>query len=592
VRRTNSETFPKGSLPVLEDSDIRIKVAIPARSFPTRQRNRIQSHAMLLAQRERGCWKGTTIYWQWEMLVSTDTTGPIDQPERRSWRSCAQQKIPFTALETPTSDAVLALESTGSYVLSLGTHGDYREDEVPRKGGEGPSLALRLYGIPSPSVLQRRKVRLQTSSTVVAPLLLTIPLGYDSDTNLPGSDVLGHFNFASLVTTLPVKICLSNDWKMGVVLIWPWRFQHRNQGATLVIFPLVQTVHAYSNWVRTYTLENIDTATDSGSLSLRSLLWKVECIPFINEQSCGDPYQLATHVLDTPGYLHFFDESIGFLMTWVSDSANEHDQLSPISPSPFSQAPKTKNIVSRSHSTSEWKEKFSDPRTGASMPKPKNLRRTDKGGISIRFTAHLRVYNLLEDLLLRRPNLVSNVPDRKLHYAIVSVTDSGKTVELAMAFEVGNNRGAVAVVLRVDILTQSYVEVKWWKRTDIQSDSVSDSVADLSVWCKKLAAQLRMRQQRLGPYCVDPQHPPDWGPLCRNIFVGLEAQDGWNPDIWGPLTRKLESKSHKFNRNDLVGLSHAALYPDCDLVDNEAVISHLPVFSMRCTSASTELVYG
>jgi hypothetical protein len=139
-----SKPAPRGSIPVLEDSDIRIEV--PARSFDSWKRQQIQSHAMLLARRESGRWKGSTSSWQWEMLISMEG-GPIDQPPKRQWRPCAERKINFTALETPASDAVLTLETKGSYLLSLGSYSDHhREDQRHREEGERPSLALRFYG--------------------------------------------------------------------------------------------------------------------------------------------------------------------------------------------------------------------------------------------------------------------------------------------------------------------------------------------------------------------------------------------------------------------------------------------------------------
>jgi hypothetical protein len=139
-----AKAAPRGSIPVLEDSDIRIEV--PARSFDSWKRQQIHSHAMLLAKRESGAWKGSTPSWQWEMLVSTET-GPVDQPQKRQWRPCADRKIPFTALGTPASDAVLTLETKGSYLLSLGSYSDHhQEEESQQEEGERPSLALRFYG--------------------------------------------------------------------------------------------------------------------------------------------------------------------------------------------------------------------------------------------------------------------------------------------------------------------------------------------------------------------------------------------------------------------------------------------------------------
>jgi hypothetical protein len=255
----------RGSIPVLDDSDIRIDIEVPARSFDFWKRQQIQSHVMLLARREAGTWKGSTSRWQWEMLVSTET-GPVDQPKKRRWRPCAERKIPFTSLQTPSSDAVLTLETQGSYLLSLGSSSDYhRENDTHIEEGERPSLVLRFYGklfaggillvllsvfqlwslmsnanpflrlyagIPSPSVLQRRALaRHRSSSKDVSPLLLSIPLGYDSEHTLPGPDLRDEFEI-SLPATMPVKLCISSDWKIGIALLCPWRYQERSQGVS------------------------------------------------------------------------------------------------------------------------------------------------------------------------------------------------------------------------------------------------------------------------------------------------------------------------------------------------------------------------
>ena len=86
---------------------------------------------LLLEERRLGNWKRRqTTFWQTKALTCHDG-------KTRQWRSFASRSIPFTHLDTPASDAVLALERTGSYVLSLGG-----------KDGHDSSLALalRLYG--------------------------------------------------------------------------------------------------------------------------------------------------------------------------------------------------------------------------------------------------------------------------------------------------------------------------------------------------------------------------------------------------------------------------------------------------------------
>jgi hypothetical protein len=86
---------------------------------------------LLLEARQVGNWKRRQQLWQQKALTCYDG-------KTRQWRSFASRSIPFTHLGTPSSDAVLALERSGSYVLSLG--GKDSND------GVSLALALRFYG--------------------------------------------------------------------------------------------------------------------------------------------------------------------------------------------------------------------------------------------------------------------------------------------------------------------------------------------------------------------------------------------------------------------------------------------------------------
>jgi hypothetical protein len=88
---------------------------------------------LLLEERRLGNWKRRQAFWQTKALLT------CHYGKTRQWRSFASRSIPFTHLDTPASDAVLALERSGSYVLSLGG----------KDGNDGSSslaLALRFYG--------------------------------------------------------------------------------------------------------------------------------------------------------------------------------------------------------------------------------------------------------------------------------------------------------------------------------------------------------------------------------------------------------------------------------------------------------------
>ena len=373
-------------------------------------------------------------------------------------------------------------------------------------------------------------------------------------------------------------------------------------------------MRADAKLVRTFTYENyLDVREyDSDSFSKANRFWKVDFIPLKNEQPPDGSHRLTRRLIKLPGYLHFLDEKNGFLMTWISDTAwgkREEKQQMDISWSPSGIQPKSNRVVT-SVSPNMWKQNLSDRESGAkvlnmnacSSQRSDGVERDEDGQVSVDFTARLDVHRLLEDILLRRPNLVPGYdPNNMLlstfpcyGFELVAVADGGRTVELVVAFEVGKDKGSIGVVLGVDILTQTYKELQWGKGADVQYDPASDSVTKLSTWCINLALQRRMRQQRAGPYSYFPNHPSDWSWLCQGTSSGLEQQDGWDPEIWKPLTLKLEAsrRGEQLGRCSLAGLSQSLVYPDCELADNQAVISRLPVFSMGCSSGPTELVYG
>ena len=74
--------------------------------------------------------------WQQRALKYHLKKPPPDCP-RRQWRSYCKRSIPFTQLGTPHSEAVLAMDRKGSFVLCLGAK-DLR--------GVPLALAIRFFG--------------------------------------------------------------------------------------------------------------------------------------------------------------------------------------------------------------------------------------------------------------------------------------------------------------------------------------------------------------------------------------------------------------------------------------------------------------
>jgi hypothetical protein len=200
---------------------------------------------LLLEERRLGNWKRRQTLWQTKALTCHDGG------KTRQWRSFASRSIPFTHLDTPASDAVLALERSGSYALSLGG-----------KDGNASSslaLALRLYGkdcnyvmmvycivlwrkkrattttiqdsymiivhctvgVPSPAAVQARSGSFGRASTT--PLLQTTPLLHAIAPVDEESLEESIFTFQRAVSpaNTPVKVVISNDWRVGVALLLP-----------------------------------------------------------------------------------------------------------------------------------------------------------------------------------------------------------------------------------------------------------------------------------------------------------------------------------------------------------------------------------
>ncbi|KAL7569343.1 hypothetical protein ACA910_016885 [Epithemia clementina (nom. ined.)] len=213
----------------------------------------------MMFQPEQTCTKhNAKTYCSNSQMTSVVTT--------RKWRSWIEQKIPFTALETPISVAILALEAnSGSYALGLtqsssslssncidtAIHGTSTQKLV------SPTLALHLYGVPScNSFAQKRRFdienyratrrkRKRPENSLVAPKLMTIPLCFDDDddhafswmhaTNRNGSrdsnthrlqrresswdeDPLEHLYGQHMNKC--VDLCISSDWRVGLAIVW------------------------------------------------------------------------------------------------------------------------------------------------------------------------------------------------------------------------------------------------------------------------------------------------------------------------------------------------------------------------------------
>jgi hypothetical protein len=106
-----------------------LSVAEDDTALRLQQRQDVRSPPLLLALRESGKWRTAKNGWKTRMTKQADGF----------WRTYIRRRslsIPFSKLDSPRTEAVLALDPTGSFMLSLGSGERISE----------PKLFLRCYG--------------------------------------------------------------------------------------------------------------------------------------------------------------------------------------------------------------------------------------------------------------------------------------------------------------------------------------------------------------------------------------------------------------------------------------------------------------
>ena len=309
------------------------------------------------------------------------------QPSTSSGQACRswiEQEIPFTALETDISVAILALEGNGgSYAIGLTQtpSPDSRRHDMenhPRLQVMPPTLAVHLYGLPScNSFAQKRRFdvrkhhynRRGSSRTSVAPKLMTIPLTYEDDDEL-------HFSWMGRSTSngrhsdsVPrqriqapsldpepfefehlygqqmnkcVDFCISSDWRVGLAIVWTLRnLRSMNMRktkdapttttrmASLVLFSLIKA--RYSN----YFDHAIDLGREQRDTSVfRAMQVSVSTTFGIKRGGCNLLWKAAQvpsnahksniwkidQICEVPAYLLLIDDAEGYRMVWIAES--------------------------------------------------------------------------------------------------------------------------------------------------------------------------------------------------------------------------------------------------------------------------------
>ena len=347
-----------------------------------------QSMLDLLIKRERYS-TFSRCHWQRQMLFQPNQQEAgksyVRTTHSNTYRSWIKQKIPFTALETPISVAILALEAnSGSYALGLlqsafadtsCMYGDSSKNEHSMLHFVPSTVTLNLYGLPScNSFAQKRRFDLQQrnqtrghkpNNSLVAPKLMAIPLAFDDDDDHDFS-LIHNSSMNSVLPERPfggpperrrripwdeeplehlygqklskcVDLCISRDWRVGVAIVWmPRTLLSRTMGhdqeapstttrmASIVLFPLGTDISNQSQSAHTFiSVLRATPVPVSSKFGIRN----GGCNLFWKIEQIPQTSRPNTtsweiaRICNIPAYLLLIDDAEGYRIVWVSESA-------------------------------------------------------------------------------------------------------------------------------------------------------------------------------------------------------------------------------------------------------------------------------
>lgn len=337
-----------------------------------------------------------------------------------------------------------------------------------------------------------------------------------------------------------------------------------------------------TRYARAFVCKNVRMG-GTASFTLRNLMWRVNKLP------CLDPGQAQPFpghfdsILQLPGYLLLNDEEDGFRLTWVLEQhwivpKKGQNGDSPVLQDAFKP---TSNILSYQDT---WEEVCYDKVSGSRIPLDPTIGETmtPTTGASVFCEAFLHVDVLLGEILSRRKKQVSE-SHPEFYYNLISMAFGGRVADIVIVFLRGGGRpGSLGVFARVDLFAGTVQELDW-----VQGRKVEDLVS-LRAWSNSLALNRRMRHVGAGPFSTDSKtHTRDWGRLCQeSICIDYDEEDDYDSSFWA------EYASDPQDKRPPKKVSLSSIYPDCDLVTNNAITSCLPVSSLQCKDSPIQLIYG
>ena len=573
--------------------------------------------------------------------------------KKQTWKQYTKQSIPFSKLQTPITDAILSLSRYGSYLIGVGSvpqnitvtsHPIYKTC---------PHLMMKFYGVPSPARLKQiedQNVDSTNSSmssqiTVTSPLVHAVPLLFkNSNSQIENqnhpcpSELLGHNEYESPAANIPIKILLSECETVGVAFLHHSTAAWNSSGGggntfsespahgedvlgTIVIFATPTTTvtagKGSSRSTRLTTSYHLSNVRIGGwnAFTMRNLLWPTTLLPTThndtNESDSPTTFQYLRQTLSA--YMLFNDEDDGFRITWVSIGDGLNDEEVACTALPCSIRPTRHDIVTKSEDN-VWEIITSDSQTGC-YPYTKEeegdgvklQQRHSKDGLSVAFELYLHIDALLSDIMSRRQSsLFKNTPYQNesvsfmpdFYYNLVSVSPDSLKVIIVIVFSNKEKQlhstkkvpSALGVFVQVNLFDQSYDELKW-----LQHPTLSDDAASMKQWCNSLALNWRMKECRVGVFCLDSAEIgskfDSWTCKTHEENADDDLADDRNVNLWSDYVeakKKAQGAATKVPKD----ISMSSLYPHCDVITNRAVVQHIPVKRITTRSSPIELIYG
>jgi hypothetical protein len=542
----NSDADSKANTPCILNREKSPVILFQKRQEPS------SSLPLLLLQRAQGLWsiRSNRQMAQWQGRMSL--TG-------RSFRPYTRQQLDFASLDTPVTDAVLGLERTGSFVFAIG-------DEMGEDSLHHACIHLKAYGLPSPAVIESHAKaqmmgQFSNNRKPVSPLLWSIPLRF--------GDAEGKYLSASL----PVELQLSSDGRVGVVNVAS--AQVNTTGLQEVTTLLVLLDQATSGERIDNQIFFLKRTEDRVYKSGKDRLWKADYLPCLGNIDQNGTNGTAVLLCESPGYVFLSSILDTIRITWFRESGWKKNDKWTVRLVPY---PQSDNPIGREH-------RIVAPTAGVSLwsCSPDN-----HNGLEVVFEQELFTKNLMDVIVSRHPKMMKDGGNWTYCYDFISVQPCGYILELCLGFVNLDSGVFISVIVCFDLLAHTYREVKWAKHAFPSTYKGSTQSWVTKAWTTYIL-NWRMRQKRVGPYCINPDDARDWTCLIKPDMTEAEGLFDFDPDTWQSFLNHTSLSSDRSPAPNSVAL--LSLFPDSYNISNLALLAHTPVFSMKARAGPTQLVY-